>query len=613
MNLELLTVLLLLALCMVLFFINKPRMDVVALLVIVLLPLAGIITLPQALAGFSDPNVILIAALFVIGESLVRTGVTYKVGEWLVRKSGSSETHLMVLLMLAVAAMGSVMSSTGVVGVFIPVVMSITRRLGTSPARLMMPLSFAGLISGMLTLVATPPNMVLDGALREHGVGGFSFFSFTPMGLVILVAGVAYMLWARRWLSEAADTAAEPASPRRRGLSHFIRDYHLEKRGFRLRINEGSLLSGRRLDALHLRREHSANVVAVERVTAFHHHELLQPNARMELQAGDALLVDFSQDVEAQAFCQAMGLTALPMKGLYFNDHSQEVGMAEVLIPPESTRIGKSVLEQAFRTQHGLSVVGLRRQGEAVAGRLLDEKLKMGDILLVAGPWKCIRRLQGQGGDFIVTSLPPELEEVAPAASRAVPALVILAVMVALMVSGLVPNVLAALAGCLLMGLFRCVDLSSAYRSIHWQSLILIAGMIPFAHALEKTGGVSLAVDGLMQLMQGAGPRVLLGSLFVLTALTGLFISNTATAVLMAPIALSVAKHLGASPLPFAMTVALAASAAFMTPVSSPVNTLVMGPGNYRFMHFVKVGVPFTVLVLVLTVLLVPWLFPLGR
>ncbi len=608
MNLELLTVLLLLAICMVLFFINKPRMDVVALLVIVLLPLSGIISLPQALAGFSDPNVILIAALFVIGESLVRTGVTYKVGEWLVRKSGSSETRLMVLLMLAVTTMGSVMSSTGVVGVFIPVVMNITRRLKSSPARLMMPLSFAGLISGMLTLVATPPNMIMDGALREHGAGGFSFFSFTPMGLVILVAGVAYMLWARRWLGVEAEAEA----PQRRGLSHFIHDYHLEKRGFRLRVNAGSPLNGQRLDALHLRREHSANVVAVERTTAFHHPELLQPNARMELRTGDALLVDFSQDVEAQAFCQTMGLTALPMKGLYFNDHSQEVGMAEVLIPPESSRIGKSVLEQAFRTQHGLSVVGLRRQREAFAGRLLDEKLKMGDILLVAGPWKFIRRLQGLGGDFIVTSLPPEMEEVAPAASRAVHALVILAVMITLMVSGLVPNVLAALIGCLLMGLFRCVDLSSAYRSIHWQSLILIAGMIPFAHALEKTGGVSLAVDGLMQLMDGAGPRALLASLFVLTALTGLFISNTATAVLMAPIALSVAKHLGAAPQPFAMTVALAASAAFMTPVSSPVNTLVMGPGNYRFMHFVKVGVPFTLLVLVLTVLLVPWLFPLG-
>lgn len=190
-------------------------------------------------------------------------------------------------------------------------------------------------------------------------------------------------------------------------------------------------------------------------------------------------------------------------------------------------------------------------------------------------------------------------------------ALCILALMIVLMVGGWVPNAVAALLACLLMGLFRCVDMTGAYMAIHWQSLILIAGMIPFAHALQSTGGIDLAAEGLLQIMHDAGPRLLLGSLFVLTALTGLFISNTATAVLMAPIALSVAAHLKASPLPFAMIVAIACSAAFMTPVSSPVNTLVVGPGNYRFLDFVKIGVPFTLLVLLLSILVVPWLFPL--
>lgn len=605
---DLLKVLLMLGMCMTLFVINKPRMDVVALLVIVLLPLSGIITLPQALAGFSDPNVILIAALFVIGEALVRTGVTYQIGDWLVSQSESSEKRLLVFLMLAVSGLGAVMSSTGVVGVFIPVVMSVSRRLKINPSRLMMPLSFAGLISGMLTLVATPPNMVLDSALRQEGPTGFSFFSFTPMGLLILVAGIGYMLVAQRWLTSGSGSSAK--SPVRRGLSHFITEYHLQNRGFRLRINPDSAITGKSLDSLNLRREHGANVVALERPGRFR-HDFLHPTAGMVLRTGDVLLLDFFKDVDAAAFTATLGLTLLPMKGGYFSERSQEVGMAEVVIPPESSQIGKSVLEHAFRSKHGLSVVGMRRQGKAFEGRLLEEKWKMGDILLVAGPWKSIRRLQTLSGDFIVMSLPPEVDEVAPAKSQFPYALTILALMIALMVTGMVPNVIAALIACLLMGLFRCVDMASAYKSIHWQSLILIAGMIPFAHALQTTGGVNLAVDGLMQAMQGAGARMVLGSLFVLTAFIGLFISNTATAVLMAPIALNVAKHLDASPLPFAMTVAIAASAAFMTPVSSPVNTLVMGPGRYRFMDFVKVGVPFTILVLLLTVLFVPWLFPL--
>lgn len=329
MNLDLLKVLALLGTCMVLFVINKPRMDVVALLVIVLLPMTGVLTLPQALAGFSDPNVILIAALFVIGEALVRTGVTHQVGNWLIRQSGQDETRLLVLLMLVVAGLGSVMSSTGVVGVFIPVVMSITRRLRIDPGRFMMPLSFAGLISGMMTLVATPPNMVVDSALRDMGLGGFSFFSFAPMGLLILGCGIAYMLVTRRWLAAGRQAEVATASERR-GLAHYVTEYHLQRHGFRLRVDPESPLRNKNLEDLRLRREHGANVLAVERAGRFH-QEMLHPSARLELHAGDVLLVHFFQDTNIAAFAQRMGLTPLSLKDAYFNDHSQDVGMAEVL------------------------------------------------------------------------------------------------------------------------------------------------------------------------------------------------------------------------------------------------------------------------------------------
>jgi di/tricarboxylate transporter len=240
-----------------------------------------------------------------------------------------------------------------------------------------------------------------------------------------------------------------------------------------------------------------------------------------------------------------------------------------------------------------------------------EEKLRSGDTLLVIGRWKHIRNLQKRTHDFVVLTLPAEIDEVAPAASKAPWALACLAVMVALMVTGWVPNVIAALLACLLLGATRCLTLDTAYRSIQWPSLILIVGMMPFSAALQKTGGVDLAVHGLLRVFGESEPRLLLAAVFALTSLIGLFVSNTATAVLMAPIALSAAQALGVSPHPFAMTVALASSAAFMTPVSSPVNTLVMVPGKYRFGDFVRIGVPFTIVVMIITVLLVPWLLPL--
>ena len=609
MNVDLLLVLFLLASCVGLFVINKPRMDVVALLAMVALPLSGVIGVNEALAGFSDPSVVLIAALFVIGNGLVRTGIAYRLGDWLMRSAGSSETRLLILLMLAVAGLGSVMSSTGVVAIFIPVVLSIAARMKVSPRRLMMPLAFAGLISGMLTLVATPPNMVVHSELRRAGLDGFAFFSFAPIGLAILVLGIGYMLLARRWLG--GDTVQEVAVEQRDTLDILAQRYRLPERERRLRVLPGSVLANQALDELKLRSQYGINVIAIERQYKFR-KQLLIATGNTELFVGDVLLVDLaSPAIGLLGAYEELGVESLQLSDPYYGDYSRELGLAEVALPPDSRLPGKTIQELGFRSTYKLNVVGVRRNHQALQGLLVDEKLKPADTLLVAGSWKHIHRLQGLSRDFLVLSLPAEIDDVAPAANQAPFALLGLAVMVGLMVSGLVPNVLAALIGCLVMGLFRCIDMDSAYKAIHWQSLVLIVGMLPFALALEKTGGIALAVSGLIGLFGDAGPHALLACLFLLTAVIGLFISNTATAVLMAPVAISTATQLGASPYPFAMIVALAASAAFMTPISSPVNTLVLGPGQYRFADFVRVGVPFTLLVMLVSVLLVPWLFPL--
>lgn len=608
MNSELLWVLTLLLIAIVLFTTNKLRMDVVALLVIIAFVLSGTLSLNEATAGFSDPNVLLIAALFVIGEGLVRTGVAYQMGDWLVRVGGSSEIKMLVLLMISVAGLGAFMSSTGVVAIFIPVVLSVAARMKISPGRLMMPLGFAGLISGLMTLVATPPNMVVNSELVREGLPSFQFFSITPIGIAVLFAGILYMLVVRRWLGE--NDNGKHKDTYRRTFRDLIRDYKLAGRARRLAIRKGSPLVGHSLDELHLRSRYGANVVGIERWRRFR-RVMVSATGGTELRERDVLLVDMSEsDVDLREFCAEQMLEPMVLRGEYFSEQSRDVGLAEVSMNPDSELLGKSLRDIKFRTRYGLNVVAIRREGKALPGKIVDEPLRLGDVLLVIGDWKLIRILTTKPRNFIVLNLAAEIETVAPASSQAPHALFSLALMVALMVTNEVPNFIAALIACLLMGKFRCIDMESAYRSIHWPSIILIVGMMPFAAALQKTGGIELIVNGLMDVAGSAGPQVMLVCLFVLCATIGLFISNTATAVLMAPIAIAAANQMEVSPLPFAMVIGVAASAAFMTPVSSPVNTLILEPGGYKFADFMKIGVPFTIIVMAISVFLIPLLFP---
>ncbi len=608
MTTQLLLVLGLLAAAIAMFIANRPRMDAVGLLMIVLLPFTGAVTINEALAGFADSSIVLLAALFVIGEGLVRTGTAQRIGDLLNEKAGNSETRMLVLLMVAGSGLGAFMSSTAVVAIFIPVVLRICLNSGGAPSQLMMPLSVAALISGMMTLVATAPNLVVNAELARQGIGGFGFFAFTPFGVPVLVLAIGYMLFARRLLPDRRPPGTD--SHRAPSLRDWVTTYGLAERAYRVRIGPASPLVGKKLEQLELRKE-GVNILAIERQRRFA-TEVIRPTATTELGAGDAVLLDVRVAPDRMAALrEEYGVTALPLvDGGYFLDRSQELGMIEAIVPPDSPLVGHTVLEARVRAEYRMTVIGLRRRQEVAGANLLEEKLKAGDTLLLTGFWSDIRKLQADGRTLVVMNLPAEHAEILPAAGRMPQAVAILALTVGLMISGWVSNAHAALIGCLLMGLFRCVDLDSAYRSISWKTLVLIVGMLPFSIALQRTGGVDLAADAVLAVAGAASPRVLLAVIFVITALLGLFISNTATAVLMAPVALAVAADVGASPYPFAMIVALAASAAFMTPVSSPVNTLVVGPGNYSFGDFMKLGVPFTIVTMVVCVILVPFILP---
>nr|WP_218058751.1 SLC13 family permease [Gilliamella apicola] len=607
----LITVCLLLLIAILMFTFSKLRMDVIALLTITAITISGVLTPSEALAGFSDPNIILIALLFIIGESLVRTGISYKMSEYILKIAGKNDIRIIIYIMLGAALLGSVMSSTGVVAIFIPVAISIAKHTGIHVKKLMMPLCIAALISGMMTLVATAPNLVVNSELDHFKLKEFGFFSITPIGLGVLVVGVIYCVLTRNWLLTAEQVTPTNTQPQRRKITDLIRDYKLIGRAHRAQILAGSPFVGRTIDGLHLRSDHGVNVIGIERWRKFH-KVLIPVNGSTEFRENDILLLDMSHsEADYRTFLTTNNLEPKVLRGEYFSEQVKQVGMTEVALLPESTLCGKTLNEINFRGKYFLTVIGIWRNHAPVeTNNLFQERLQMSDTLLVCGDWGSIQKLQTRTSDFVVLDYPSDIDDIAPASSQAPMALINLAIMITLMVSGIVPNVVAALIACLLMGATRCIDMTNAYKSIHWPTLILIIGMMPFALALNKTGGISLISAWLEVHLRSFGPYMVLTFIFLLCSTIGLFISNTATAILIAPIAIDLALKFGYSPYPFAMTVAIATSASFITPVSSPIKIMVVAPGGYSFGDFVKIGVPLTFLVMAVDIALVPVFFP---
>jgi len=589
-----------------LFFSGRVRLDLTAAFVILALALSGVVTPSEAIAGFGDPLVMMIAGLFVIGEGLHRTGVAAWVGQRIATLGRGNESYLILLLMPAVAFLSAFMSSTGVVAIFIPVVMSLAREAGLSPRRLLLPLAFASLIGGMLTLIGTPPNIAASRALVDAGLSGFSFFDFTPVGLAILVAGVLYMLSLGRRLLPA-EMSVEPAS--RPSLREMALNYGLEEGLHRLQVKRDSLLREMTVGEIGMRRNYGITVIAVERhgglLTA-----LMPVLIETRLRAGDVLIAVAPREVIA-AHGATLGYTDLGFPTGLRRRMQGQFGMAEAMVVPASPLVGKTVSEGNFRRRQGLTVLSMRRAERPMALEFDQTRLAAGDMLLLAGPWDALEKFAGPRRDLVLLELPEEIAERTWHSNQAPWAVLVTLGMLLLMTFQLTSNLVAVMLAAFAMVITRCVNMEEAYRSMNWQSLVLIAGMLPLARALEVSGGSQLIVTSLASAFYDLGPRAVLAGLFVLTSLFSQFISNTATTVLVAPIALSLALDMGYAPAPFLMTVAIAASTAFATPVASPVNTLILGPGNYRFGDFLKLGVPMQVLALLITVALVPLVFPL--
>jgi di/tricarboxylate transporter len=606
---ETLFVFIVLFVTIILFVSDRLRLDIVAILVILALMLSGLLSSKESLAGFGDPVVILIAGLFVVGEGLFRTGVAFAIGNWLMRAGGTSETRMMILLMLVVAGLSAFMSSTGAVAIFIPVSLNLAAKAGIQPSRLLMPIAFASLIGGMLTLIGTPPNLVVSTQLTREGLAGFGFFEFTPIGLLVLITGIVYMVfWGRKRLLQEISEPRKSVK-NRLSLRDLIEAYDIFDRFHRLRITGNSAIAGVTVGQALLQTRYGVAVLGIERQQQ-RRTRIMPAGTQTELKVTDIILV-VDMAGELDRLLQTEKLEDLNIEKEYGRFAAQELGMAEVLLTPRSTLIGRTLSKTRFRQRYGLTVLGILRNGTPIKGNLDQTKLLFGDSMLVGGVWRKIALLQDEHENFLVLNLPREMDEIAPNRDKAPWALGIIGAMLVLMTFKLVPSVAAVLLAALMMVFTGCVSMKNAYASINWESLVLIAGMLPMATALEKTGGIQLIVNGLVGSLGEMGPLALMTGLFLLTSIFSQVISNTATTVLVAPIATMAAANMEISPYPLLMTVAIAASTAFSTPVASPVNTLVLGPGGYKFIDFVKIGIPLQLLVMVLALLAVPMLFPL--
>ena len=594
----------------VLFASGRVRPDVVAILVVLALNLSGVLTIQEALAGFGQPVVVLIAAVSVVGEGLIATGVAHRLGEAVMKAGGTNEARLVMLVMVLAGTVGAFMSSSAIVAMFIPVVLAITGRTGLNRKRMLMPLSVAALISGMMTLIASSPNMIVEDTLRARGLAPFGFFSWTPFGAAVLAIAIAFMvIVGRNMLSR--QTAAEEAGVRQPSAYDLLGSYGLADKWHRLQVPRGSPLIDRTVAQMQLLDRFGTVVVGFEK----HQHgreQFLPAMPETMFEPDDAIFAVGSEE-QTKQLTAAHALVALPrLDQRQRHEALQEVGVAEIMLAPESKLIGQTLREAEFSSRFDLNILAIRHRGERLTTQLEDQILDFGDTLLVAGGWGEIQRLRDEVEDFVVLTLPVEYSELMPARHRAPIAVGITVAMVAVMALELMANAAAVLIAALAMVATRCVKLDAIYRIVNWKTVVLVAGTLPLATALSKTGATQMAAHGMVALLGSLGPLAMLAAVFLVTAVVGLFISNAATAVLIAPVAIDAARALHVSPHAFAITVSLGCCAAFVTPVSSAVNMLVMEPGGYTFGDYVKVGLPLLLLTMVVTVVLAAVIYPLG-
>lgn len=617
------TTLIILVITVALFIWGRVRADIVALTTLAALLVLGILTPAEALAGFSSPIVIMMIGLFVVGGAIMQTGLAKLTGNKLMALSRGNETITFLLVMLVTSFIGAFVSNTGTVALMMPIIMSIAAGSGMQSSRFLMPLAFAGSLGGMLTLIGTPPNLVIDEVLTEGGYQPLAFFSFFPVGIIVIAIGIIVLMP----LSKIFLSKKQSGKKKKQGksLDDLVDEYQLldnlhryivpSRRSSAALDENGEQMDivGKTLKNLSIQKKYGVSIIEIRnekksRLGLVKDVSQNMAKSSSTIQVHDTLYI-IGEEEKMKRFASDYGLRKMKDVKIDFYD----LGLTEIVVMPTSNFAGLRIGDANLRKRFGINVLGVKRGDEYITDNLIATKLHVGDMLLVQGEWTNLAHLATDTSNWVVIDQPEKTADKVLLDYKAPVAAAIMLLMIAMMVFDFIPvapvtaviiaGLLTVFAGC-----FRNVE--AAYKTINWESIVLIAAMMPMSTALEKTGASALVSQGLVESLGSMGPTALLAGIYFTTSLMTMFISNTATAVLMAPIALVAAQQVGVSPYSFLFAVTLGASMCFASPFSTPPNALVMKAGGYTFMDYVKVGLPLQIIIGVVMTFVLPLLFP---
>ena len=617
------TTLIILVITVALFIWGRVRADIVALTALAALLVLGILTPAEALAGFSSPIIIMMIGLFVVGGAIMQTGLAKLAGNKLMALSRGNETITFLLVMLVTSFIGAFVSNTGTVALMMPIIMSIAAGSGMQSSRFLMPLAFAGSLGGMLTLIGTPPNLVIDEVLTEGGYQPLAFFSFFPVGIIVIAIGIIVLMP----LSKIFLSKKQNGKKKKQGksLDDLVDEYQLLDNLHRYIVpsrrpsaaldenGEQMDIVGKTLKDLSIQKKYGVSIIEIRnekksRLGLVKDVSQNMAKSSSTIQVHDTLYI-IGEEEKMKRFASDYGLRKMKDVKIDFYD----LGLTEIVVMPTSNFAGLRIGEANLRKRFGINVLGVKRGDEYITDNLIATKLHVGDMLLVQGEWTNLAHLATDTSNWVVIDQPEKTADKVLLDYKAPVAAAIMLLMIAMMVFDFIPvapvtaviiaGLLTVFAGC-----FRNVE--AAYKTINWESIVLIAAMMPMSTALEKTGASALVSQGLVESLGSMGPTALLAGIYFTTSMMTMFISNTATAVLMAPIALVAAQQVGVSPYSFLFAVTLGASMCFASPFSTPPNALVMKAGGYTFMDYVKVGLPLQIIIGVVMTFVLPLLFP---
>lgn len=616
MTLDLILTFIILAVTIILFMSNRIRADLVAVMALLAFVLTGILSPTEALVGFSNSVVIMIAGLFIIGAGILRTGLAQMASNFVLRSAGDNENRLFVILLVIVALIGTFMSNTGTVAIMLPIVVSIAISIKSTPSKFLIPLSYVASFSGLLTLIASPANLIVSETLAENGYKKLGFFDITPVGLVGVITGIIYLYFVRNKFLPKGKNRGSAEDEHQLSPEKLADDYQLGGRLFRVRVPDESEMVNKKLTELKTPENYQLYILKIVRRSAeglnllpMTYHEMAGPKS--VIQPKDILYVQGTLE-NIEKMVTDFGLMFEEEESEADELVSKQLGIAEVLLTPHSKLINETAKSIGFREKYNLNILGINRQGQYVLKEPSKQRLRFGDALLVQGSWASIELLARETNDVVVVGQPQEHASAASASGKAPIAAGIILLMVFLMVFEIFPTVISVLIGAVLMILTGCLrNMDDAYSQVNFETIVLVAAMLPIATALEKTGGIMILSEGIIKTLGGLGSLGVFAGIYLLAMTFGQFISNTATAVLFAPIAMNAALTIDANPYTFLIGVAVASNMAFATPVASPTNAMVMTAGGYKVSDFVKIGVPLMAVVFVVMLFAIPFFFPL--